>query len=1135
MYNVKPEPSEAQLPPAGPSNPNPVKNEPSQTNLLAYLTGRAVPKAEPIAEELPKPEEEIQFGGTYQPPPPPRHHVYESASDIDYAPENALHEGLNMVKTIEDTVKTLVLGSKLRQEVWQREIANLKGQSSPTTLIAVCGATGAGKSSILNAVLDDNIVPTSGMRACTAVVTEIAYHNKSTINGEVAFLSEAEWRQELGVLLHDLVDEDGTIKRTTDLKSDAGVAWSKVHAVYPNTDIEKLVTLSVDEILNLDRDVAQILGTTKKIVAKDSKTFGKEIAKYIDSKDQKRGEKKDKKKDAPKEKSLMDKVRQAAGQSVTAKKGPPKGDEPALWPLIRQVTVRCPAKALSTGAILVDLPGVADANAARNNIAKDYMKKANCIWILAPITRAVDDKTARDLLGDAFKMQLMMDGNYDDHCITFIASKCDDISCSEVISALDLYSEPELEEIEERIESCREQTAEQKKKKAAADKAIKAKTEELKDLRDRTEDWKSHLDALRAGEPYESKFAAKASTATSSKKRKSNGKGKRGSPKRRRSAASDDDSDDDVSIITDSDADEESERSGSDSNSDAEDSDADSALEVASGLMEEETEETLEDKLESGKAAIKALRDTLKDLKQEKREASDSMSNLEKQLSKAQKEKNAFCSLKRSEFSRDVLKEDFRTGLKDLDDAAAEERDPENFDPSKQLRDYSKIDLPVFTCSSRDYVRLKGQVKGDGSPSCFSNVDHTGIPALQEWCHQLTIASRERAARGFLTHLGTFARSIQSYVQGIGDVTAIDREALRDKWESRGFVNHAQQDDEDPWARFLAAGDLDRYLDGHNLNPNREPEEKLDADGNPIGITPRLCKEFSELVDDCVEDLKQNFKDGLEEKCRQGASDASKAAVPLHDEFASSMHWGTYRATLRRHGSWRRDFNVELIAPFTKSIAHSWSQLFESDLFAPFDAAINAAIKNLLQEFEESSAPGLKDRVKLQGEACLEEARQTLQNMIAAVQETMVSQQKEISRCMAPHVQQELVPGYNRAMEERGTGSVARQKAYMRNYVGDVKDDMFEEGADVILNRLDEAAAAVGKALDDSLGSLAQKIEVNLAVLWEGLRDDPAQVRARKHVVDIVAEIQRQLAFWLAAAQTKKEQAQQQDEDVDMA
>lgn len=138
-------------------------------------------------------------------------------------------------------------------------------------------------------------------------------------------------------------------------------------------------------------------------MAKDSKQFGKEMARYIDSKDQKRGEKKDKSKEKEKPKeSVMDKVRKAAGAqtaqirgTAAAGNGRSDADAPAMWPLIKQVTVRCPAKALSTGTILVDLPGVADANAARNNIAKDYMKKANCIWILAPITRAVDDKTAK--------------------------------------------------------------------------------------------------------------------------------------------------------------------------------------------------------------------------------------------------------------------------------------------------------------------------------------------------------------------------------------------------------------------------------------------------------------------------------------------------------------------------------------------------------------------------------------------------------------------------------------------------------------------------------------------------------------------------------------------------------------------
>ena len=74
--------------------------------------------------------------------------------------------------------------------------------------------------------------------------------------------------------------------------------------------------------------------------------------------------------------------------------------EPAYWPLIKRVKVWVNAEVLSTGAVLCDLPGT-NTNAARSSIAKEYMKTANCVWILAPIHRAVD-KTARDLLGDAF-------------------------------------------------------------------------------------------------------------------------------------------------------------------------------------------------------------------------------------------------------------------------------------------------------------------------------------------------------------------------------------------------------------------------------------------------------------------------------------------------------------------------------------------------------------------------------------------------------------------------------------------------------------------------------------------------------------------------------------------------------------
>lgn len=77
-------------------------------------------------------------------------------------------------------------------------------------------------------MLGDNIVPTSGMRACTAVVTEISYHDKKSVDADVAFLSRKEWRDEIEVLLSDMVDEDGQLRRLTDLKSEAGVAWHKV-------------------------------------------------------------------------------------------------------------------------------------------------------------------------------------------------------------------------------------------------------------------------------------------------------------------------------------------------------------------------------------------------------------------------------------------------------------------------------------------------------------------------------------------------------------------------------------------------------------------------------------------------------------------------------------------------------------------------------------------------------------------------------------------------------------------------------------------------------------------------------------------------------------------------------------------
>ncbi|KAG2348817.1 hypothetical protein BDR05DRAFT_873352 [Suillus weaverae] len=1035
--------------------------------------------------------------------------LYDSADNISYTPEAALQAGLGMVKTLKAGIYKLELGSKLRKDVWLREIDNLLSQGAPTTMIAVCGATGAGKSSILNALLDDNIVPTSGMRACTAVVTEIAYHAAPTINADVSFLSEAEWRAELAVLLDDLVDGDGNLKRTTDLRSDSGVAWHKVHAVYPSIAQDQLIHLTVDQILARDKNIANVLGTTKKISAKNSMIFAQEIAKYIDSKDQKRGSKKDKTKDKNNETKKKD-------------------NGPALWPLIRQVNVRCNAQALSTGAILVDLPGVADANAARNSIAKDYMKKCDCIWILAPITRAVDDKTARDLLGEAFKLQLM--STYDAHTITFIASKCDDISCSEVIPALGVEDDPELEEIEGRIEQYKEETADLKEKKTDAESSMKAIDKQLKEVRAFLAECEQHKTALENGEIFAPQLTTTAHKKFQSagKKRKNTRRGKSGSPKRHKSFGDDDDDDFEIDDIDDDISDD----IHVDDSDEEEEDDSDGEEDTKDESEEEVTVEVLQDKISDAKEAIKDRREQLNNARKARKDAVDALSNLKKKETKAQRDKNAFCSLKRSEFSRDVLKEDFRVGLKDLDDAAAEERNPDSFDPTQSLRNYDEIDLPVFTCSSRDYVRITGQVKGDGDPSCFSNVEDTGIPSLRQWCHQLTISSRSRAAKQFHAHLKTFANSVRVYVGGIGDVTIADRESLREKWESTPQGGEGMYDiNEDmPYWRsspdpmsahpFQAfRGIMSRALDARLFSMNNQSSLKVDARGEPIGVTPRLVKEFGAHVEKSVSDLQDLFRDGLEDKCQVGAANAAEGAVQHVDEFAGSMHWATYRATLRRHGSWRRDLNVELVTPFTRNIASSWSMLFESDLFASLSDAIMTCINKLITDVEASAAAGLKDRVHAQSSVSQEEARHALGQTMEVVKEALGKEQKEISRCLAPHVQNELTNGYNLALEERGTGSVARQKAVFHNYVDGHKHDVFDGGAEVLMGRLSTAAETIGKALNESLREVAEKIEVSLAVLWEGTQDAPGQVRARSQIIQSVSELLDQLIMWSKAAE----------------
>lgn len=121
-----------------------------------------------------------------------------------------MEKAIQHAKRITDQLSEFLkkdIAQPARMQTWRQEVEELKSRlQSPNTVISVVGDTGAGKSSLLNSLLgEESVLPTNGMRACTAVVVEIAYHEMDYFEAEIEFLAKDEWQQELKILLEDLI------------------------------------------------------------------------------------------------------------------------------------------------------------------------------------------------------------------------------------------------------------------------------------------------------------------------------------------------------------------------------------------------------------------------------------------------------------------------------------------------------------------------------------------------------------------------------------------------------------------------------------------------------------------------------------------------------------------------------------------------------------------------------------------------------------------------------------------------------------------------------------------------------------------------------------------------------------------
>ena len=90
-------------------------------------------KQEPVEEVPATPEaidvdvdaswgEDITVTGAFNPPAAAKYKTYQAASDIDYDPEVAIQEGIEMINTLEESLGKMSIGNKLREQVWHREL-----------------------------------------------------------------------------------------------------------------------------------------------------------------------------------------------------------------------------------------------------------------------------------------------------------------------------------------------------------------------------------------------------------------------------------------------------------------------------------------------------------------------------------------------------------------------------------------------------------------------------------------------------------------------------------------------------------------------------------------------------------------------------------------------------------------------------------------------------------------------------------------------------------------------------------------------------------------------------------------------------------------------------------------------------
>lgn len=640
------------------------------------------------------------------------------------ARESAAQDGVRLLQQLKPALRRVP--DAIDPSTWvaqiDKAITQFQGQRS---LVGIVGGTGAGKTSFINALLDEEtLLPTNCMRACTATITEIAYNTgPSKYRAVIEFLSRDDWEDELIKGFQVLFDANGKlVKDSTNEDSEAGVFYSKIRAIYTELTRDALERSSINGLLN--HLGVSVLGRTEDFSSDDAPQFAHRLQTIVDSKDK-------------------------------HAKGPRK--EVAYWPIIKRVRLYVRAKALSTGVTLVDLPGIQDSTPARAKIAETYMKTCSGLIVTAPIHRAADDRVAKNLLGPKFRRQVILDGGYS--TMTFACTKIDEINIREMSNVAELR--PELKRMNAYID-------EKRQEQASTEQQLAQKQPELaqaeKRLVETSAKYDIYEDITREGRGLLSNSSLTNSPHPGQKRRLPDGGP---APDGKRQAM---------------------DSGGEIVGGDQDDRQAQPDVHTNDSTDYAVTQEAQDEyqKLDQQFAEIQNLREQAK---QEKDELAADVVQLRARLdeiqyaiSRLEDQKRANCIRHRNRYVIQAIKSDFIAGVRESD----EERSglDDNWDPATETRDYDKLanELPVLTVSARAYQKKMGRANDEQEPAGFTTLEDTGIPAALRHCEQLTLAGRRKNADYFLASMSKLLNTLNLWLANQVDsckVSDMQREQAR--------------------------------------------------------------------------------------------------------------------------------------------------------------------------------------------------------------------------------------------------------------------------------------------------------------------------------------------------------------------